>query len=359
MSNVIRFRRRAVGGAAGAPGALKTAEPAYNMQDGVIYIGFGDDGSGNATTIKAFGRDNFVANVPAGGTTGQVLAKSSNADGAWVWQTVAEGAFYTASGNGIELTGSEFSLNYAEIDTGLTLTTRLAGKADVAHTHAAGDITSGTFNVARIPDLDTAKITTGVFAIARIPDLDAAKVTTGTFADARIPNLNASKVNAGTFDAARIPGLDASKITSGVIDVARIPVLPSNKTVVSSGGIAALTAPQQADIAEGTVVTVTDGRRFVYSGTGSKTVEASYIELADITPDWANVSGKPTFAAVATSGSYLDLTNRPTLAAVATSGAYNDLTGRPTLGTMASQNANGVAITGGTITGITLDGGTF
>ena len=305
MSNVIRFRRRAAGGAPGAPGALKTAEPAYNMQDGVIYIGFGDDGSGNATTIKAFGRDNFVANVPAGGTTGQVLAKSSNADGAWAWVDVAEGAFYGASGNGIELSGSTFSLNYAEIDTGLTLTTRLAGKADVAHTHAAGDITSGTFDVARIPSLDATKITTGTFA------------------------------------ADRIPGLDASKITTGVIDIARIPVLPGNKTVVSSGGIADLTAPQQADIAEGTIITTTDGRRWVYSGTGSKTSEASYVELADITPDWATVAGKPTFAAVATSG------------------AYDDLSGRPTLGTMAAQNASAVNITGGTITGITLDGGTF
>jgi len=323
MSNVIRFRRRAVGGAAGAPAGLKTAEPAYNMQDGVIYIGFGDDGSGNATTIKAFGRDNFVANVPAGGTTGQVLAKSSNADGAWTWVDVAEGAFYTASGDGIELTSNTFSLNYAEIDTGLTLTTRLAGKADVAHTHAAGDITTGTFNVARIPDLDAAKI------------------------------------NAGTFDAARIPALDASKVTTGVFDIARIPVLPGNKTVVSSGGIAALTAPQQAEIAEGTIVTTTDGRRWVYAGTGSKTAEASYVELADITPEWATVAGKPTFAAVSTSGSYLDLTDRPTLAAVATSGAYNDLTGRPSLGTMAAQNANSVAITGGSISNITLDGGTF
>lgn len=36
-------------------------------------------------------------------------------------------------------------------------------------------------------------------------------------------------------------------------------------------------------------------------------------------------------AAVATSGSYADLTNKPTLAAVATSGSYDDLTNKPTI----------------------------
>lgn len=37
-----------------------------------------------------------------------------------------------------------------------------------AHTHAAADVTSGTFADARIPSLDAGKITTGTFANARI-----------------------------------------------------------------------------------------------------------------------------------------------------------------------------------------------
>ncbi|MES2023221.1 MAG: hypothetical protein V4439_00905 [Patescibacteria group bacterium] len=44
-------------------------------------------------------------------------------------------------------------------------------------------------------------------------------------------------------------------------------------------------------------------------------------------PDWSSITGKPSFATVATSGSYSDLTNRPTLF----SGAYSDLTGKPSL----------------------------
>ena len=61
---------------------------------------------------------------------------------------------------------------------------------------------------------------------------------------------------------------------------------------------------------------------------------------------WGNVSGKPSFATVATSGSYNDLTNKPTIpttmawssitgkpsfATVATSGSYNDLTNKPSI----------------------------
>ncbi|MBI3130536.1 MAG: hypothetical protein HYZ13_04195 [Acidobacteria bacterium] len=86
---------------------------------------------------------------------------------------------------------------------------------------------------------------------------------------------------------------DASALVSGVLDPARIPVLPSQATVVSSGGLAALTAAQQAEIIQGVVVTTTDGWRWVYTGSGDKTAQASYIQLADITPDWTAIQNKP------------------------------------------------------------------
>ena len=51
MANQIRIKRRASTGAAGAPSALKNAELAYNEADNILYYGYGDDGSGNATSI--------------------------------------------------------------------------------------------------------------------------------------------------------------------------------------------------------------------------------------------------------------------------------------------------------------------
>ena len=108
------------------------------------------------------------------------------------------------------------------------------------------------------------------------------------------------------------PGIDgvaaghqhsAADITSGTLDIARIPVLPSQKQIVSSGGLAQLTTEQQGEIGQGTVVTTLDGKRWVYTGAGSKVAETSYIVLADITPEWSAIASKPSFVELAsTSG---------------------------------------------------------
>ena len=55
MSNNIRIKRRASSGSAGAPSALLNAELAFNEADNVLYYGYGDDGSGNATSIIGIG----------------------------------------------------------------------------------------------------------------------------------------------------------------------------------------------------------------------------------------------------------------------------------------------------------------
>lgn len=60
---------------------------------------------------------------------------------------------------------------------------------------------------------------------------------------------------------------------------------------------------------------------------------------------WASVTGKPSFAAVATSGAYADLSGKPALADVATSGLYSDLSGTPTLPTAGNTAATTVSST--------------
>jgi hypothetical protein len=61
----------------------------------------------------------------------------------------------------------------------------------------------------------------------------------------------------------------------------------TNDVIVSSGGIANLTTAQQALIREGSIVVTTDGRRWVYSGAGSKVLQASYIELSRLNMPFA------------------------------------------------------------------------
>src|SRR5687767_11896177 len=59
MATTLRIKRR-VSGAAGAPASLKTGELAWNMSDGIIYGGKGDDGGGNATSVVSIAKDGFV-----------------------------------------------------------------------------------------------------------------------------------------------------------------------------------------------------------------------------------------------------------------------------------------------------------
>lgn len=88
---------------------------------------------------------------------------------------------------------------------------------------------------------------------------------------------------------------------------------------------------------------VTDADYLVKTAHSGLSAERVVTDTATVTWDWsssgqakANVQG---LAAVATSGSYADLSGKPSLATVATSGAYSDLSGKPTLAPVASTGA--------------------
>ena len=55
----------------------------------------------------------------------------------------------------------------------------LATKAAATHHHAAGDVNSGVFDSARIPNLDASKIASGTMAAARLPTIAVNKGGTG------------------------------------------------------------------------------------------------------------------------------------------------------------------------------------
>ncbi|MEN9925184.1 MAG: hypothetical protein RL268_1310 [Pseudomonadota bacterium] len=56
MANTLRIKRRAAGGAAGAPASLANAELAFNEQDNTLYYGTGTGGAGGtATSVIAIG----------------------------------------------------------------------------------------------------------------------------------------------------------------------------------------------------------------------------------------------------------------------------------------------------------------
>ena len=129
----------------------------------------------------------------------------------------------------------------------------------------------------------------------------------------------------------------AGTLTERVTLAAIAGLASSGNQVVSSGAISNLTTNQQSSVKEGTVVTTTDGKRWVYTGAGSKTSEASYIELADITPAWSSIADKPsTFTPSSHAHPISDVTNLQTSLDAKVSSITTGITGADQITNMVS-----------------------
>lgn len=113
--------------------------------------------------------------------------------------------------------------------------------------------------------------------------------------------------------------LDASKLTSGTVDIARLPQ-GALERLVKVANEAARYALTTADVRLGDTVQQLDtGIMYVVTDTDHLDSAAGYTEYTAGTAasvPWSGVTGKPTFAAVATSGAYSDLTGTPTIPTV-------------------------------------------
>ena len=120
MSNTLRIKRRAAGGAAGAPASLQNAELAYNEQDDTLYIGKGTGGAGgSATTVIAIAGPGTYAPLASPALTGTPTAPTASADTsttqlATTAYVVGQASSTTPIVNGTAAIGS--SLKYARAD---------------------------------------------------------------------------------------------------------------------------------------------------------------------------------------------------------------------------------------------------
>ena len=116
MANTIQLKRR-VSGVAGAPAALKSGEIAHNEVDDTLYVGKGDDGGGNATSvIPLAGKGAFVD-----------LSASQSIAGAKTFATVPKSSE--------DASGATDLVRKSQLDAGL------ATKASVSHAHVVSDVT--------------------------------------------------------------------------------------------------------------------------------------------------------------------------------------------------------------------------
>lgn len=171
MANVIRIKRRA-SGAAGAPASLKSAELAHNEVDNTLYIGKGDDGSGNATTIVPVGgagsfADLSTAQTIGGAKTFSTVPKSSE-DASGNTDLVRKSQFDTA------LSGKAATSHSHAISDVTGLQTALDGKAASTHTHGISDVTG--LQTALDNKLDDSQAT--AFGLSLLDDADAAAART-------------------------------------------------------------------------------------------------------------------------------------------------------------------------------------
>lgn len=400
MSNTIRIKRRASGGGAGAPSTLQNAELAFNEQTNILYYGVGTGGAGgSATTILAIGGNGAFMDLTTNQTVAGVKTFSStisgsidgNAGTATKWATARNLSLTgdgTATLSSVDGTGNvSAALTLATVNSNVGSFTKFTVNAKGLITAASqasrsdlsaptGDISNGGFKITNVaePTLST----------------DAA---TKNYVDSVAQGLDV-KASVRAATTANIT-LSGAQTIDGVSIVAGDRVLVKNQSTASANGIyvAAAGAWARSSDADAWQELVS---AFVFVETGTTNADTGWVctidpggTLGSTAVTFSQFSGSGTYTAgtgLTLTGTVFSITNTAVTAGsygsasntlVATVNAQGQLTALSAtaiaisntqvsgLGTMSTQNANSVAITGGSITnlttfdGITIDGGTF
>ena len=183
MANQIRIKRRAAGGAAGAPTSLKNAELAYNEQDNVLYYGYGDDGSGNATSI--IGIAGSGNNVTIGGT--QTVTGDKTFSGAVDLTSTFQiaGSTVTATAAELNITGDVGTFTGGTITDNVTLAVALqeleTALEDGSGTLTADDSNTAAFASGTVTVSGGTGLSTSAAANTLTVDLDDTAVTAASY----------------------------------------------------------------------------------------------------------------------------------------------------------------------------------
>lgn len=230
MANTIRIKRRAAGGAAGAPTSLENAELAYNEADDVLYYGKGTGGAGGtATTVQAIA--GLGAYVGLSGT--QTITGNKTFSG-----TIALGASATATTKSANNNSTSVATT-AYVDSAISGVGQFAGLTFAGDTGTSEPIASG----------DTFKVSggTGLSSVASATD-------TVTI------NLDNTAVSAGSYGS-------ASAIPTFTVDA---------QGRLTAAGTASISTSFTVDADSGDNLTISGGDTFVIvGGTGLTSVASA------------------------------------------------------------------------------------
>jgi hypothetical protein len=399
MANTIRIKRRASSGGAGAPTTLDNAELAFNEASNILYYGTGTGGAGGtATSVIAIGGNGAFVDTSTTQTIGGTKTFSNTITGSISGNANTATALATArdislSGDATGTASFDGSAN-ATISTTLATVNSNVGTFTKVTINAKGLATAGS--QASLSDLSapTGSLSIGSQLLTNVAtpvsDTDGANKA---YVDSVAQGLD-TKASCVVATTANIT-LSGTQTIDGVAVVAGNRVLVKNQTLSQNNGIYVVDASTWArSLDANTWDELVSAYVFIEEGTSQAdtgwvcTINAGGT-LGTTPITWTQFSGAGTYEAgtgltltgntfsitntAVTAGSYGSASETLT-ATVNAQGQITALADTPIaiantqvsgLGTMSTQNANNVAITGGSITnlttfdGITIDGGTF
>lgn len=234
MSNTIRIKRRAAGGAAGAPTTLNNAELAFNEQDYTLYYGYGiASGTTASQVIAVAGSGSFLTL----GTT-QTVTGDKTFSGSVVYSGAT--SFADIAVNGGNITSSSTSFNLLNQPTSITLgsaattiaigalsgTTTIRNNASISGTFAVVGNSTHTGDIAiNGGNLTSTASTFNLLAQPTTLNIGAAGTSitigssSGTTTIANSLTINGGTVNIGASASGTTTIRSATTSVSGTLDV--------------------------------------------------------------------------------------------------------------------------------------------
>jgi hypothetical protein len=327
MANTIQLKRR-VSGVAGAPAALKSGELAHNEVDNTVYVGKGDDGSGNATSI-----------VPVAGSGGFLaLVGTQTVGGAKTFSVVPK--------SGQDASGGTDLVRKSQVD-GL-----LSTKAPLASPSLTGSPTAPT----AVAGTNSTQIATTAFvndAIVGFGAGDMAKSTYDTDNDGKVDAAEVADAAPWSGITGKPTSFTPSSHSHSIAQITGLQTALDAKAPLASPALTG--SPTAPTATAGTNTTQIATTAFVAAAIGAL-IDAAPGAMDTLNELAAALGDDPNFATTVTNALAGKLSAASNLSDIPNKATARSNLG---LGSMATQASSNVAITGGSINGITLDGGTF